>query len=851
MPGKRLPRRMNFVYLLASFALLAMPALAQIEFNAPPAKADLAESWMKAPTISIMTGFIYEPLKPYTIQQWMENLGDKFDAEQWVKDFKETGAHHLVFYDKWIDGLVFHDTKTTNFKTKKDFVKELAAACQRQGLPLILYYNAVSDGNPEFDVWSLKDQDGKPIVFSPGWPTRYQTQHSPFHQKCIAQVHELLGYPISGIWHDIFHERINAISPWMAKGYEKMYGEPFAQAKRQRLEEFNARTLAGYLDEVYAMRRELGRGSVIFTANGSGSNFLNSGVWTDLVGSRLHYLFNEGHAFERNEELARMAWVLPKPLDINLLLTSSWFVPLEGPAPPAKWTEKQAIAASAIVVCQGAGVHWALTPDHHGVFGDDLKHAKLVGAWYRKVQGMLEGAQPFGEVGIVLGSPAPGGPGLPATNNFWRLGQRRTLDAWHEAVAITKLLENRGVFSRILFAGAQGGSWPSSLAGFKAILVPELAVLDDARLDALRQYVREGGRLIVFGHGSQLDAQGKPRPDYGLADVLGAGLAGEVDFPPQLQAAKLTVDSEYGKSFTAQNLLTGRGEAWSSGNTPMPHWIELALPKAHEIARIELVNRARDYQICDFDIQVPEGKGWKTVQAVRNANGATVSAKLDSPISSAKMRVTILRETFRKQDRTFADVKAIRVIDKAGDSLVGGRSASVPLQVGDPALAPTFGRASFPPLAVRVKPAGAQVVATLKDKPQSPAILKNTFGKGEAWLVTAGDASIEEPSELWTALARQATGEPLLGIDPQDAARYRVILTRVGGGHALHLIDKAVNSGKDYAPKAVTITLNADSLGQPRQAQEAGRDTPVPLVRQGRSIKLTVTPDPVASILLK
>ena len=28
--------------------------------------------WHKAPTLSVMTGFIYEPLKPFTIQQWME-----------------------------------------------------------------------------------------------------------------------------------------------------------------------------------------------------------------------------------------------------------------------------------------------------------------------------------------------------------------------------------------------------------------------------------------------------------------------------------------------------------------------------------------------------------------------------------------------------------------------------------------------------------------------------------------------------------------------------------------------------------------------------------------------------------
>ena len=156
----------TLISILATVLALAGSALSD---QPPPPRP----CWHKAPTVSVMTGFIYEPLKPYTIQQWMENLGNRFDADQWVKDFKEAGASHLIFYDKWIDGLVFHDTKTTNFKTKRDFLRELAAACQRGGLPLVLYFNAVSDGNPEFDPWSLIGRDGKPIVFGARWPTRY------------------------------------------------------------------------------------------------------------------------------------------------------------------------------------------------------------------------------------------------------------------------------------------------------------------------------------------------------------------------------------------------------------------------------------------------------------------------------------------------------------------------------------------------------------------------------------------------------------------------------------------------------------------------------------------------------
>ena len=121
-----------------------------------------------------------------------------------------------------------------------------------------------------------------------------------------------------------------------------------------------------------------------------------------------------------------MAWALPKPLDINLLLNSSWFTPLEDAPPPASLTVEQAIAATAIAVCQGAGVNFALTPGHDGRFGEDLQRAKAVGAWFRKVEPWLEDAQPAADVAIVHGPNAD---------------------------AVTEALARAGVFSRWIAPG--------------------------------------------------------------------------------------------------------------------------------------------------------------------------------------------------------------------------------------------------------------------------------------------------------------------------------------------------------------------------------------------------------------
>jgi len=744
-----------------------------------------------------MTGFIYEPLKPYTIQEWMVNLGNRFDADQWVRDFKEIGASHVVFYDKWIDGLVFHDTKTTNFKTKRDFVRELAAACQRGGLPLVIYFNAVSDGNPEFDPWSLIGRDGKPIVFGARWPTRYQTLHSPFRAKCVEQVREILGDygPIHGIWHDIFHERFNTTSEWTARGYQKMFGEPFDKATPQQLAEFSARTLAGYLDEVEAIRRERRQEQCVFTANGSGSSFLGGGVWTEQVGSRLQYLFNEGHGFKRNEELARMAWALPKPLDINLLLVSSWFTPLEDTPPPASLTAEQAIASTAIAVCQGAGVNFALTPGHDGRFGEDVQRAKAVGAWFRKVQPWLEGARPSADVGVVYG---------PNAN------------------AVSDALARAGVFSRWIAPD-------QPLPACRAVVVPPQSHSDER----LSRYVKDGGTLIALRNPAPLD------------DVFGVKAKGTVRFAKKLQGATVTTDSEYNEQFAAGNLLDDDARtAWASGPTPMPHWAEITMIEPVEVQAVELISRSGPYLVTDVDIELPDGSGWRVVKSIRDAKDRKIVAKLDAPARTNRIRVKILRELFNGDDRQYADVEAIRVLDRTGINRANGRFE--PVRV----VASLRDTAAFslPPSAIAVEPTTAEVLARFDNADKSPAILRNKFGQGHALLVTADAMPQEAP--FWTALRNLALGGPTYVVSAEDAQRFRFILTRVRDAHVLHVIDAAVPA-TNYQLRQVEISLAAQRLGGACQATLAGRNKTLTLSEKGGRICFAVQPDPVATVVLK
>jgi hypothetical protein len=298
----------------------------------------------------------------------------------------------------------------------------------------------------------------------------------------------------------------------------------------------------------------------------------------------------------------------------------------------------------------------------------------------------------------------------------------------------------------------------------------------------------------------------------------------------------------------------------------MPHWVEVTLPKPVDVVRVELVNRAGPYQITDFEIEAYEGQAWKRLQAVQGASGRELGVPLTPPVRVDKLRVKILKELYQGQDRQYADLAALRVLDASGRDWVAGRAARIPLRFEEPEVGRLFGEVavpsppgrgqaegaavSWPPMAIGVEVTTAKVVATLQAKHPAVAMLANRFGSGEAHLVTTGDGAFDAEHAFWHGLARLASGEPTLIVSPDVARRYRTILTRVGGAHVLHVIDSQADSAGGSATP-VSISLLPARLGGLHDAIQVGNDKPLPLSPQGDRISLVVLPDPVASVVLK
>jgi len=112
----------------------------------------------------------------------------EFNAEEWVKIWKESGAKYFVFTAKHHYGFCMWDTKTTDFNIMntpygKDVMKEIAAACEKNDMKLMWYYSQPDWTHPLY---------------------RKELPITEYNEKILyPQLKELMSYEgVDGIWFD-------------------------------------------------------------------------------------------------------------------------------------------------------------------------------------------------------------------------------------------------------------------------------------------------------------------------------------------------------------------------------------------------------------------------------------------------------------------------------------------------------------------------------------------------------------------------------------------------------------------------------------------------------------------------
>jgi len=123
----------------------------------------------------------------------------KFNADEWVRIAKDAGMKYIVITSKHHDGFAMFGSKVSPYNIvdatpfKRDPMKELAAACAKEGIKLGFYYSQAQDWHYPGGAVSRGSWD----------PAQKGDFDHYLHTLAIPQVKELLsGYSPAVIWFD-------------------------------------------------------------------------------------------------------------------------------------------------------------------------------------------------------------------------------------------------------------------------------------------------------------------------------------------------------------------------------------------------------------------------------------------------------------------------------------------------------------------------------------------------------------------------------------------------------------------------------------------------------------------------
>jgi alpha-L-fucosidase len=520
-------------------AILSLASCAAALWAQLPPDLGRAE-YYRPPKLTVMMGFIKDPQhKAFTVADWAAGIGSRFNAAPVIERFARAGVTQIIWYDKWIDGLVFRKTKTTNYVTARDFLAELAPACRKNGIKLVIYFNTFYDGNPEFAQWAAVDQRGKPIPFSAFWPENLLSIYSPFREKALEQIRELVvDYGVDGLYLDVPTYATISYDRWTRDAFKARMGKDIDDATLDERRRFATNSaiewnqfVAGYIHrlnpKVTVATNELIDPVVEGPARGVG------------MARVVDYFTTELHTADLQINRGPILGHALKPFEIITLISDDWFTALNsGPLKSSKSVDEMHVELASIFSA-GLNTGLALTYAHDGTLDEGtLKLVDDSGAWLRARRDYLAGAQEFSDVGILLGTPDAEALDWPGGAAFAG-GRRGPYD--DIMLKLERNLRQNGYFPLRLVNAPPARSYSELPKTLRALIIPDRAQISPEDRRLVERFAASGGAVIAFGRGGTLTradsggATGEPGKTAPLFGVAGSGY-GAINYAVSLGA---------------------------------------------------------------------------------------------------------------------------------------------------------------------------------------------------------------------------------------------------------------------------------------------------------------------------
>jgi hypothetical protein len=155
-----------------------------------------------------------------------------------------------------------------------------------------------------------------------------------------------------------------------------------------------------------------------------------------------------------------------------------------------------------------------------------FRTAEPVMRWHEKNQQYLVNRQPIATAGLVWSQENADFFGRDDADALVGLPWR----GWINAL----------VRARIPYLPVHADHIARDAGRFSVLILPNLGAMSAAQIEAVRTFVKRGGGLIATGQASRCNESGEPQPDFALADLLGAHVAGNTTSVAGLRRAAET-----------------------------------------------------------------------------------------------------------------------------------------------------------------------------------------------------------------------------------------------------------------------------------------------------------------------
>jgi hypothetical protein len=445
------------------------------------------------------------------------------NIEQWAEYWKSCGTD-VVFVS--VTGiLAFYPSKVKfhrhgKFLNGRDFFGECVALAKKRGIRVVarmspdLNWGDALEAHPE---WAMRYKDGSvqfsgedPRLFKTCMFTTYMDDYMTAIMREVNSLYDvdcfyMNGWPPIGSLPECYCGVCSKLPPSGTPEYWKVFNDRLfvlwkkydAIAKEKKPDSFYFANLGGNVHASPNLAR-LGELAVWFQGDNQGRTNDDPAVWGCTLQGRVCNAVQDGK-FSANVSAAYSTGVV------------RWRNAAKNPAEAKMWLNE--------TLASGMVPYYHFIGSEYG-FGEDRRWQK-VGAdyfrWTSKHDAHLKTRRSIANIGMVMGQSTQLLYKGPAGSS--RAYMRETTHGIYET-----LLRGRFAFDFVHEDRLEA----ERLSKYRALLLPNIAMLSDRQCEQIRDYVKAGGSVMASFETGMYDEDLKRRSESGLADVFGIIRAGDV-----------------------------------------------------------------------------------------------------------------------------------------------------------------------------------------------------------------------------------------------------------------------------------------------------------------------------------